>query len=164
MKKKDDFHIVKVVNEIVKEVGMVMVQNNEEKYFEGIILLYSLIEHLLKWVVYTKISDDRRGDEELTKKDLDDFRYFCTQMRFYDALKIALFVELLDLNLYKEIDKVRKERTDVTHQLWVYEHRRKPVELRKTLEMLTEVTGKLIEVCTSLSIEIGGKEIYRARL
>jgi len=164
MKKKDDFNIVKVVNEIVGEVGLVMVRDDEAKYFEEIMLLYSLIEHLLKWAVFTKISDDRRGDKELTKKDLDDLRYFCTQMRFYDALNIALFVELIDLNLYKEINKVREERTDVTHQLWIYEHRRNPVELRKTLEMLAEVVGKLIEVSMSLSIEIGGKEIYRARL
>jgi len=164
MKQKDDFNIVKVVNEIGKEVSQVLKHNNEEKYFEEIMLLYSLIENLLKWTVFMKISWDRRGDKELSRKDLDNLRYFCKQLRFYDALNIGLFVELIGLNLYKEIDKVKEERTDVTHQLWIYEHRRDPVELRKTLEMLAGVASKLVKISESLGKEIGGTEIYKRRL
>ena len=164
MKQKDDFNIVKIVNKIGEEVEKVLKSHNVEKYFEEIMLLYSLIENLLKWLVFVKIFWEKMGEKELDKEELGKLRPFCRQLRFYDALNIGLSMKLIDFNLYKKMDKVRKERTDVTHQLWIYEHRRNPLELRKTLEMLAGVAKELAKISARLTNQIGVEGIYKISL
>lgn len=160
---QNDFDIVKTVNEIGEEVEQVLESHNEKKYFEEIMLLYSLIENLLKWLIFVKaiweIEEEKHADEEWSK-----LYSFCGGLNFYTALNIGLSLKLIGFNLYKKIDKVRKERNDVAHQLWIYEHRRNPLELRKTLEMLTRIAKQLAKILEKLTNEIGVEEVYKLRL
>jgi len=164
VKEKGDFHIFETVNRIGEEVDEVLKRHSVEKYFEEILLLYSLIENLLKWSVFVKILWDRTAKKDLGKQELFKLRGFCRGLRFSDALNVGLSLGLVDFDLYEKIDEVRTERTDVTHQLWIYEHRGKPVELRKNLEMLRRASKELIKVAEKLGRKIGVERIYQIRL
>jgi hypothetical protein len=162
---KGDFDIVKTVNEIGREVGEILESSREEKYFEEIMLLYSLIENLLKWLIFVEICRGKNwGEDELNKKDIGNLRHFCGQLRFYDALNVGLSIHLISVELYGEMEKVRKERSDVTHQLWIYQHRREPIKLRKDLEMLVGVAKKLAGVTERIINEVDTYEVQKMRL
>lgn len=164
---RKDFNIFDSVNEIGKEVEEVLESRKEERYFEEIMLLYSLIENLLKWLVFVEVSRSRNWWEgELSKEDVDNFRQFCRQLRFYDALNIGLFIKLIPFKLYKEIDKVKKERIDVTHQLWIYQNRKEPVKLRENLEMLVGVAKELAWITQGSvnEVDVDVDEIEKIRL
>ena len=81
--------------------------------------MYSFIENLLKWLVFVKIMW-MKADKELSRKEMKELEKFCKHLRFYDALEAGLMIDLVDFNLYKRINDVRKERNDVLHQFWIY--------------------------------------------
>ena len=73
-------------------------------------------------------------------------------------------IELVDFNLYKRINNVRKERNDVLHQFWIYRHRDNLSVLRKKLEKLARVSNKLVGIFNDLTQEIGVEEVYEILL
>jgi hypothetical protein len=161
---RKDPDVAKVVNEIGYEVEQVLKSHNEEKYFEEIILLYSLIENLLKFSVFVKIFWGKVAEKELSKEEAVKLSGFCWRLSFYDALNIGLSLDVIDFDLYKAIEKVKDERNDVIHQLWIYEHRRNPVELKKQLEMLARVGKQLAAISARLTNQIGVEELLKIRL
>ena len=102
---KEHTDITQVINEIAEEIDSVLDSRNKERYFEEIILLYSFIENLLKWLVAVKILW-QKSDKELTQKEVNRLRSSCKKLSFYNALDMALCISLIDFNLYKGIDKL----------------------------------------------------------
>lgn len=151
---KEDIDIKKVANEVVYEVEEVLKSHNEEKYFEEIIVLYNLIENLLKYTVFLKIFREKINEEGLSKEELLKMSGFCWRLGFHDALNIGMCVGVIEFGLYMRIEKVKKERNDVIHQLWIYEHRRDATELRGRLEMLARVGRQVAGITEELADEI----------
>ena len=120
--RKEYADITQVINEIAEEINSVLNSCNKEKYFEEIVLLYSFIENLLKWLVFVKILWRKTG-EELTREEVNKLESFCKRLNFYNALNVAYSIDLIDSNLYRGIDAVREERNDVIHQFYIYTHR-----------------------------------------
>lgn len=154
-----------VINETAEEVNAVLNGRIEEKYFDHIVLLYSFIENLLKWLIYVKVHWEKsKLVKEMSKKEFDRIEQFCRDLRFYNSLQIALLIDLVDFDLYQRIDKVRRDRNDIIHQLWMYAHRSDPSELRKHLEILARVANELVSICNRLTREIGMEEIWEMSL
>jgi len=164
VKVEDNFHIANTINEIGEEVEEVLESSKKEKYFEEIILLYSVIEYVLKWSLFCKIFWERLSEEDPNIKELQTLGDFCGRLSFYNALNMSLSVKLIDYKLYKRVDRVRSERNDVVHQVWLYGHRKKPGVIRKKLERLTRVAKELINVSASLTNEIGTEKIFSIKL
>jgi len=69
-------NIVDVLSQIADEVNWTPNERKKEKYFQCIVLLYSLTENLLKWLIFVKVLWDRSASLSLAKeglvaKDLD---------------------------------------------------------------------------------------------
>lgn len=151
--------ITQVINEIAEEINSVLDSRNKERYFEEIILLYSFIENVLKWLVFVKILW-QKSDKELTQKEANKLRSSCEKLKFYNALDMAFRGSLIDFNLYKRIDMVREERNNVIHQFWMYSDRNNPLVLRKKLEKLAGVASQLVGIFNQLTQEVGVDEVY----
>lgn len=163
------FNIVEIVNEIGKEVDSVLENRNGEKYFECIVLLYSLSENLLKWLIFIKTIWERtkKSIEPSEKQYLEAWNKLqdvCKNLSFYSALNIGLALDVIDLTFYKKLDRVRDERNSIAHQLWVFEQRQNELVLRKRLERLAIVAKQLTKVTSQLTNEIGLEEIYTVEL
>ena len=63
---KEYTDITQSINEIAEEINLVLNSRSKERYFEEIIMLYSFIENLLKWLVFVKILW-QKSDKELTQ-------------------------------------------------------------------------------------------------
>jgi hypothetical protein len=156
---KEYTDITRSINEIAEEINLVLNSRSKERYFEEIIMLYSFIENLLKWLVFVKILW-QKSDKELTQKEANKLRSFCKKLNFYNALYMAFSIDLIDFSLYKRIDMIREERNNVIHQFWMYSHRNNLLVLRKKLEKLAGVASQLVGIFNQLTQEVGVDEVY----
>jgi hypothetical protein len=151
--------ITQAINKIADEVNSVLNNCCKLKYFEDIILLYSFIENLLKWLLFVKTLWEK-AQEQLTQDELTRLRFSCKSLSFHKALNKALEIKLINSRLYKRVDSVRKERNNVIHQFWVYTHRANLVVLRKKLEKLARVANELVAIFNRLTKKVGVDEVY----
>ena len=160
-KNQRQYHdIVQPLTEIADFINDVLDNRKKEEYFHSIVLLYSLFENLLKWLVCMKVLWDK-AQNALHPDEVRAVREFCKRMTYYTALQVALSVKLIDLKLYKRLDQIRIERNDLIHQFWLYSHRDNKLVLRKKLEKLANSANALIGVFNSLTKDIGLEEIYQ---
>jgi len=154
--------ITELINQIAEEVNSVLNDDQEEKYFEEVILLYSFIENLLKWLVFMEllwIKAEKR-EEEPSQEELNKQLSFFENIQLYDTSCIALFIGLIDINLCKQIDEIRNDRNKFVHQLWIHCHRNDTLVLREKLEKLSRVANKLVEIFNQLTNKVGVDEVY----
>lgn len=151
--------ITDIISSIGEEINSVLNTSREEQYFYGIILLYSLIENLLKWLVYLKILWDK-SRKKMSVEEAREIQSFCKGLTFYEVLRIGISTDVINFRLYKEIDNVRSERNDVVHQLWIYEQRKNFLVLRKKLEEFSRIANELIGIFNRLTGEITVDEVY----
>ena len=156
---KEYTDITQSINEIAEEINLVLNSRSKERYFEEIIMLYSFIENLLKWLVFVKILW-QKSDKELTQKEANKLRSFYKKLNFYNALYMAFSIDLIDFSLYKRIDMIREERNNVIHQFWMYSQRNNLLVLRKKLEKLAGVANQLVGIFNQLTQEVGVDEVY----
>jgi hypothetical protein len=160
-------NLADAINAIGDEVESVLKRKKRDRYLEAIILLYSLIENVLKWAVFMKITWDktqRQPEHPFPRSEVDRLRKFCKRLSFRDALNVALSVNQIDFKLYRKIDKVREERNDVVHQLWLYIHRRNSRVLGSRLKKLIAIARQLVKTVSNLVDEIGLDEILEVQL
>ena len=60
---KPRFNIADVVNGILIDVGEVLAERKEDRYFEEIVLIYSTIENVLKWLIFLKVMWGRHAPQ-----------------------------------------------------------------------------------------------------
>lgn len=156
-----NFNIEHSINEIGAEIDSILENRDKEKYFESILLLYSLIEDLLKWSVFVKVLVRKENVDELpSKKEFLSMYSFCKNLSWYTALNIGLSVDLIDFDLYRRVDKMRRDRNDIIHKLWVHKHRKNFSALRRRLEGTTRVSKQVVKIVNQLADESGAEELY----
>ncbi len=155
--------IREIINEIADEINAILNDCRKEKYFDGIILLYSFIENLLKWLVFVKLLWVK-SVRVLPDKEIEAVQQYCRRLSFYDAQQIALSIDVIDWKLFGRINAIREERNNVVHQFWLYAHRGNRLILRKKLEKLAGVANEIVESFNTLTHEIGVDETYEISL
>ena len=159
-KQKEYVNLIDTINEIADEINSVLDERKKEKYFEDIILLYSFIENLLRWIVFVRVIWER-AEKESSQKECNKLANFYGRLNFYQILNVALSISLIEFKLYKQIDQIRKERNNIVHNLWLFKHRNNFVVLRKKLEKLARIASALVGIFNNLSEEIGIDEIFK---
>ena len=113
----------------------------------------------MKWLVFVKTLW-KKADKELPQEGVDKLQSFCKKLNFYNALSVAVFIDLVDFNLHKRLDAIRQERNNMIHQFWIYSQRNNSLVLRKKLEKLARVTNQLVGIFNQLTKEVGVEEVY----
>ncbi len=150
------------INLLADEINVTLNTNRTEKYFESVILLYSFVENLLVWLLYINtLWEIYSKPVKISSKDMEDAERFFQRLSFYNSIWMALSTKLIDISLWRRIDKLRRERNSIVHQLWLYEHRGDTSQLRKKLEELAGVANDLVGIFKRLTKKIGVDEVYR---
>ncbi len=166
MSKKKQFEDIKIpINQLADEVNNCLNKNQEDKYFQNIVLLYSFQENILRWLIFIQMCWSKSDMRKKNKGQIEDdafeaMKTYCRGLTFYQAESLALSIDLIDLKLYRSIQYCRKQRNDVLHDLWLFEHRNDKGHLRKELEFLASVTNDLMTVFNKLTKKIGVNEVY----
>jgi len=165
MARHREYKLTNAVVRVEQDVRAILARGQSTRYFEGIVLMYSLIENVLKWLVYLKVIWDK-CDRLLPQREVDILKQFCNQQDFRSALNLALVTGLVGHRLFSRIERVRRERNDVIHQCYLFTHRRNRRVLRARLEKLVSVADALFRVFARLIQETGADdsyEIFRVR-
>lgn len=153
------YKLTNAVERVESDIRAILSKRQKTRYFEGIILMYSLIENILKWLVFLKILWGK-SDHTLPVRETESLKQFCNQQDFYSALNLALVTGLVPYPLFRKIDRIRKERNDVIHQCYLFTHRRNDRVLRAKLEKLVSIADDIFVVLDNLVMETGADDSY----
>jgi hypothetical protein len=133
-----------------KEVKKILENNEEERFYESIIVQYSLIESTLKFLVFLQLTLNltllhlrKNTSAEDYSFKMDSLKKYCQNLSFYQALNLAISSNVIDEKLYKEIDKIRIERNDWIHQCWLLYYKSDPSELKESLKQVNDTFWSL---------------------
>ncbi len=86
--------IVEAINDISDEINRILNDRQTDKYFDGIVLLYSFIENLLKWLVFVKLLWDK-SSKELSAQETKAIAHFCKNLTLFSAQQMALSIAIV---------------------------------------------------------------------
>lgn len=160
-------NLLQIIKRIGENLKTVLDEEKESEYFENIVLNYGLIENLLKYDIFLKLTWDQTGfavdhsiprDESFKMYKISND--FCSKLTFYHAGEIALSIGLIDFSLYQKIVQIRKKRNNLLHQYWLFEHKDSPKKLKRTLQEDIEVSKELIRILLKLHRKIGSNAVF----
>lgn len=129
------------------------------KYFESIILLYSLIENLTKWLTLVKTLWEKSG-QEMRDGEADTLRNFFKTSAYATDLYFGYALAVMDYPLFQELLRLKNDRNDRIHDFWLYSNRADSSELRTELEGLAHAANTLVGIFNKLTEQIGIDEVY----
>jgi hypothetical protein len=160
-------NLLEIINKIGENFKSILDEDKENEYFESIILNYSLIENLLKYTIYLKMTwyqtDLNPNHRDSHKERLIKFKKtidYCNSINFYQAGEIALGINLIDHSLYQKISKIRKDRNNLLHQYWLLEHKNDSKKLKKILQEDIEASREIVGILMELYKVIGSKGVF----
>ena len=160
MKRAEDINVYDLIKKIGDEVNSVLNKRKKERYFDNIILLYSFIEGMLKWLISVKARWDKcdrallPSGELVSGEEFESVEEMCADLSFRDCLQIAFLIDLVDLKLYRRLLGIKTERNRLIHKLWIYSIRDDFRELRRILEDLADVPNEFSDIIIKLSKEM----------
>ncbi|MEL5894663.1 hypothetical protein AAE250_14355 [Bacteroides sp. GD17] len=169
-------NIIDITNQIGKEVKKTLNQDkcwlpflrreNASLYFQETTLLYSLTENLLKYLVATKNCwdencrlvdelDAKKANGEIVKEDDYYFdgniiREQARDMTFNNAINKASSLGLISNELQATLHRIRKDRNDLIHQLYLFDKRSDANHMRKLLKEAESIVMELVPVFEKL--------------
>ena len=148
------------INSLSESINAILDNKQKEKYFESIVVLYSFIEDVMKWLVLMQIIWNKSEKRVMPAGQLEEIIKFCNRLNFDNLLQIGNSIGLLDYSFFKRLEKVRIERNTIIHQYWIYTHKNKIHILRKKLEKLAKICSDLIGKLNALVEETGADDSY----
>ena len=147
-------NVIKIINKVGKEIALTLKHNDSKEYFKQIILLYSVAENFLKYIVATNDCWEEsckqlkiRDNGGVYEVDFESLRKrIKNRYTFEKTIKVAYDKKLITEKLREQLDKLRLERNNFIHQLWILGHRNDHKYLKKTLAANTKVIKKLVKV------------------
>ena len=151
--------IFTAINRAGDEVNSTLNEKKEGMYFQAMVLLYSLIENLIKMVTLMQLLWNKT-EGNILDGEAQTLRKFVLNSYYATVVKLAYSIGLVDYPLFQKLIRLKGRRDDIIHQFWLYSHRNDAAQLRKELEELAEASNSLIGIFNKLSKQIGVDEVY----
>lgn len=159
-------NIIDTVNSIGEEVRKTLANKESSLYFQETCLLYSLTEYLLKYLVATKkcwdencrVCDELDAKKVNGEKVLDSDYYFngrkirddAKKLTFNCAIEEAFKLKLISKDAKDQLDKFRKERNSIIHELYLFGERNNKVLMKQRLVDAESIVSELVPVFENL--------------
>lgn len=153
-------NIIETINQIGTEIDQLMEKNDSNEFFKQSILLYSLTENLLRFLVATKICwvESCKQIDELDKGkeyevDFKAIRYKAKNYTFSASIEKAKALNLISNDLKNKLHELRKERNDLIHELYLFQQRNNLEFMRKNFTKIKSIVIELISIFEKLIFE-----------
>ncbi len=145
------------INSVANEINSILELKQEDRYFEGIAIVHSFVENLLKWLVFTQIVWNRSREDRplMAPGEVEQIKDYCNRLNFYSLLNEGLNAGLLTFDVFNRLNDIRTDRNSFIHQYWLYLHKGNRLIFRKKLEKLAGAGSDLVGCFNRLSDEIG---------
>lgn len=166
-------NIIDVTNEIGQEVDLTLKNNNSDKYYQDTILLYSLVENMLKYLISQKEcwnENSKKVDAAIAKEketgitvsdselevDFGAIRDKAFDLTFNNAINKARSLKIITEELKDKLHAIRLNRNNIIHQLYLFKNRNDSEIMRAELESVASVMTELIPVFERLTFGLIG--------
>jgi hypothetical protein len=153
-------NIIDIVNQIGDEVELSLSKNESNEFFKQTILLYSLTENLLKYLVATKIcwdesciQSDKIDNGEEYSVDFGVIRDRAKDYSFNRTIDNAKVLGLISEDLKNRLHDLRKERNDLIHELYLFQQRNDAEFMRGNLMKVEGICEELSTIFVNLIYE-----------
>lgn len=142
-------NIINITNQIGKEVTHTLRWRKHRLYYQETVLLFSLCENMLKYMVAMKKAwdinsdlvdelDAREARGEVVSEDDREFdfgaiRQKAAKLTFAKAISEAHALMLIPEDLKDRLETFRMHRNDIVHELYLFNNRNKPQIMRQEL-------------------------------
>lgn len=156
-KPQKNLELTEEITAVANEINTILNLKQKDRYFEGIAIVHSFIEDMLKWLVFTQIVWNRSREESqsMMTGEVEKIRAYCNGLNFYSLLNTGLATGLFTFDFFTKLDNTRRERNSLVHQYWIYIHKGKRLIFRKKLEKLAGIGSDLVKCFNRLVDEIG---------
>lgn len=160
---KKDINIISIINNIGDRVDKAIKNRDDREYLECLLILYNLIEYMLKWAVFFEglwRYADTTSNQKNFHKQWGEWQNFCSKrMQFYTANNIAMSMGIIDFQMYQRLDDIRAKRNDLIHKLIIHTQTKNAKDMHTKLTNASDIAKKLAEIVDDLIIKIGFDEI-----
>lgn len=153
-------NIIDVVNQIGDEVEVSLASDDTNEFFKQTILLLSLTENLLKYLVATKIcwdetceKVDKTDSDEECFVDFGEIREKAKDYSFSVTIDRARALGLISEDLKGRLHELRNERNDLIHELYLFQQRNDAEFMRENLIKIKGIVEELIPIFENLIYE-----------
>ncbi|NLI35358.1 MAG: hypothetical protein GX416_02410 [Bacteroidales bacterium] len=162
-------NIIHITNRIGTEVSNTLAENDSKLYFQEVVLLYSLAENLLKFLVASndcwiktcqridEADEKEKRGEQVNENDcyvnFETARQNVKKMNFCNVIEKAFEEHLINENLRIKLDFFRVNRNNLIHQLYLFDNRNDEGTMRDKLIEAEAVVEELIPIFKNLLFE-----------
>ncbi len=151
--------VSEVINAVAARVNAILGKDLAEEYFFGVLLTYSLIENLLKWLAFVKMIWNHSENGVLEDKAIKGLNAYFDRLNLYNVQHLTFVLGVIDLPLFERLDRVRTRRNHHVHELWLLSDTQDGGKLRHELEEVAGVANDLVGVFNALVKEVGVDEV-----
>jgi len=163
-RKSNKSDLLTAINGVADEVNGVLDDEEEEKYFYALVLLYSFTENILKHICFVdalwKQSQLEFGELHRDITAIVAEKYLDTT--FDQAIRNASKGRLKrSKKLLDSLRGLKRKRNNFIHQLWLHEQARSnPKLLRRELEEAAHIANALVTRVNKMQKEMGALDLY----
>ncbi len=155
----EDLRVSEVINAVAARLNTILGNSVAEEYFFGVLLTYSLIENLLKWLAFVKLIWNYSDTGVIEDANIRNISTYFDRLSLYNVQHLGFALGIITLPLFERIDKIRTRRNHHVHELWLLSDMRDPAKLRAELEEVTRVANDLVAAFNALIKEVGVDEV-----
>jgi len=139
------FQATQLWNNTLNVATDIIKNKKQKRYVEAVLLLSSLLEEQLRLLIGNKIMFSKFWLKYDTIDCNKINEYFLSDsFSFYQRIRIAVLLDLIDNKTYKNLEAFRKKRNRWIHNFYLDEHRSNPEEMLKlALEIFPPIITKM---------------------
>jgi len=149
-----DKNVIDFISDGWEEVSGIVNENKKDKYFYAILLCFTLIEDTLRLAVFTQLAMEivpvGEKSDVVGKREYFYYQdYFMNYFRgtdFYNLIRWSLAFKIIDSKTFKDLDKVRDDRNNLVHKLYLEKKRKNNAYLRRKLESYGRICYQILKI------------------
>ena len=134
---------IELYNSTLEEIDKIFESKKTDKYSEGILLLSSIIEELLRILISSRLTFSKHF-EKFENKTGDDILNYFDNSSFSQKIKIAVLLNIIDSKTYTSLESFRKNRNNI-HLFFIRDKKPNFVEMYKISQPVIKVLTKKME-------------------
>jgi len=142
-KKKDGnlYSALEIWADAINQIADIFHKERKKRYPEGILLISAIIEEFLRFLITYRFAFSRQYPN-LSKKNQNDILDYCDKLSFYNKIKLALLLGLIDNATYKDLESYRKQRNLYIHSFLFVP---KDADVKSAFELFNKILPELMK-------------------
>lgn len=132
---------LEIWTDALNQIADIFNKEKKKRYPEGILLISAITEEFLRFLIAYRFVFSRQYPN-LSKKNQKDISDYCDKLSFYNKVKLALLLGLIDNATYKNLESFRTQRNLYIHSFLFVP---KDADVKSAFELFNKILPELIK-------------------